>query len=235
MTGELAGLGRLIQQDRKNLEHPMPLVQVPSGVRRRMWNSAAVLDQGGTPQCVGYAGWGWLAGGPVVNHPKFSPADLYHWAQDEDEWPGDNYEGTSTLGLMKALKKRGYIEDYVWAHDAETLVAWILTQGPVLVGTSWYMGMSNPDRSDFLELSGENVGGHEWRIIGADRDKKCPNSKRGAVRMVNSWGRGWSDNGRAWLSFDDLDRLIKEDGEAVTATEIKVAVFSMTLQPTELA
>jgi len=224
--GDLTGLGRLVQHDRKNAEYPMPLMSVPTGVRRRMWNASHVLDQGGTPQCVGYAGWGWLAGGPVVNRPRFTPQDLYRWAQEDDEWPGDGYEGTSTLGLLKALEKRGYIDQYVWAHDAETVVAWILAKGPVLLGTTWYMGMSNPDKNDFLEVSGRDVGGHEWRAIGADRDKRCPDGSRGAVRMVNSWGYKWSDNGRAWVSFTDLDRLIKENGEAVTATEIRVAMFS---------
>src|SRR5678809_1811678 len=124
MSGELAGLGRLVQKDERNKDHPMPKKLVPSSVRRRMWFAGEVLDQGDTPQCVGYAGWGWLAGGPVVNKPPFSPTDLYHWAQDNDEWPGSDYEGSSTLGLMKALKSKGYIADYVWAFDAETLIAW---------------------------------------------------------------------------------------------------------------
>ena len=74
--GDLTGLGRLVQHDRKNAAYPMPLMSVPTGVRRRMWNASQVLDQGGTPQCVGYAGWGWLAGGPVVNIPRFLPQDF---------------------------------------------------------------------------------------------------------------------------------------------------------------
>jgi C1A family cysteine protease len=96
----------------------------------------------------------------------------------------------------------------------------------VLLGTSWFMDMSTPDRYGFLHPTGTNVGGHEWRSIGADRDKRCPDGTRGAVRMVNSWGRKWANFGRAWVTFGDLDRLIKENGEAVTATEIRVAMFA---------
>jgi C1A family cysteine protease len=41
--------------------------------------------------------------------------------------------------------------------------------------------------------------------------------------MVNSWGPGWGQNGRAWITFKDLDRLIKAEGEAAVAMEMKLA------------
>jgi hypothetical protein len=220
-TGEdLTGLGRIKQHDPRNAAHPMPTLVTE--VRHRLWNAGAVLDQGSTPQCVGYAGWGWLAGGPVTNKPKFSPTDLYKMAQARDEWPGDDYDGSSTLGLMKALKDAGYIKEYVWATDAETLVSWILAKGPVVVGTNWWTDMFTPDRWGFLDAMGQIEGGHEYRLVGAYRDKTCPDGSKGAVRMVNSWGRGWGSGGRAWISFATLDKLIKDDGEAVTAPEIKL-------------
>ena len=223
MAGDLAGMGRLIQKDIRNRHYALPRVDVPSAIRRRFWWGSDVLDQHDTSECVGFAGYGWLAGGPVTNKPDFSPHDLYQWARERDEWPGEDYEGTSTLGLMKALQNGGYIGEYRWAFDAETLVAWLLMQGPVLVGTSWHRDMFTPDKQGFISPAGPEDGGHEWRIIGADRDKKCPDGSRGAVRMVNSWGVGWGDLGRAWVSIKDLDKLIKADGEAVTVTEIKVA------------
>lgn len=214
--------GRLVQKDKRNLEYPLPKMVVPSTMRKRFWWSGPIYDQGETSMCVGYAGYGWLTGGPVINHPKFKPEDLYHLAQDYDEWPGSDYDGTSTLGLMKALKAKAYVGDYRWATDAETLVAWILTMGPVLVGTDWFADMFEP-KDHFLHPTGDNQGGHEWRIIGADRDKHCPDGTHGAARMVNSWGSKWADHGRAWISFKDLDFLIKKDGEAVTVDELKVA------------
>lgn len=220
----LAGMGRLVEKDKRNLDYLIPKLEVPSEVRRRHWWNAGVLDQGKTSQCVGYAGWGWLAGGPTTNNPDFTPKDLYKWAREKDQWEGENYEGTSTLGLMRALKDKGFVSEYRWATDAETLVAWILAKGPVLVGTSWYHDMFMPDiHTGFLHVSGKDEGGHEWRITGADRDKKCPDGSLGAVRMINSWGLGWGDLGRAWISFKDLDKLIKHDGEAVTSDELRVA------------
>jgi len=222
----LAGMGRLVQHDRRNASFPLPKVAVPAGVRKRMWWGGAVYDQGDLPQCVGYAGFGWLTGGPVVNHPHFTPADLYHWAQEADEWPGQDYDGTSTLGLMKALKGKDYIDEYRWATDADTLVAWILAKGPVLVGTDWYKDMFTPEnKNGFIRPTGDNQGGHEWRIAGVDLDEKCPDGTTGAVRMINSWGKAWGEQGRAWVSIKDLDFLVKNNGEAVTVPELKVAVI----------
>lgn len=219
-TSPLAPLGRLVQKDERNRNYALP--KLAPTRRSRFWHAGQVLDQGDTPQCVGYAGWGWLAAGPTTNRPSFTPTDLYRWAQELDEWPGTNYDGTSTLGLMKALKQKGYVGEYRWAFDAATVVAWVLEQSPIVVGTSWFMDMFTPDRMGFLEPTGEDVGGHEWLIIGADLDERCPDGGQGAVRMVNSWGRGWADHGRAWVSIKDLDFLIKHDGEAVTPLEIKV-------------
>lgn len=221
----LAPLGRLRQWDDKNLDHLLPRKAVPKEVRRKYWSIGQVLDQGNTPMCVGYAGWGWLRGGPVINRPPFTPEVLYHWAQDEDEWPGSNYEGSSTLGLMKALQKRGYIKNYKWALEAEPLVAWLLTTGPVLAGTNWTLDMFKGVKTShgyYLEPTGSNEGGHEWRIRGADRDRWTPDGSKGAVRMVNSWGKGWLEGGQARVSFRALDQLIKDQGEAVTSTEIKL-------------
>lgn len=220
--GELTGLGRRPQWDARNLLYQLPRRFVPKTLRRRMWYGGPVLDQGATPQCVGYAGWGWLAAGPVTNRPKFTPTELYRWAQERDEWPGLDYEGSSTLGLMKALKFKGYIREYRWALDAETLAAWVLTTGPVLVGTNWYLDMFTPDRRGFIQPTGEEVGGHEWRIVGADRDLTALDDSKGAFRMVNSWGRGWGANGRAWISFRHMDLLLANNGDAVTALEIKL-------------
>src|SRR5215216_6093438 len=215
-AGSLIGMGRLRQTDDRNNRFLLPRQRVPAGVRRRLWNDPEVTDQGATPQCVGYAGYGWLRAGPVTNKPPFTPTQLYKWAQERDEWPGENYDGSSTLGLMKALKDKGYINEYRWALDAETVVAWLLTSGPVVVGTWWYMDMFMPHvKTGFIEPTGARAGGHEWRVVGADLDKLCPDGDRGTVRLVNTWGRGWGQNGRATMSIRHLDQLIKDEGEAV--------------------
>jgi C1A family cysteine protease len=97
-----------------------------------------------------------------------------------------------------------------------------LTKGPVVVGTNWYDRMFKPEKG-FIRVGGQVAGGHAWLLLGADRSKKCPDGTMGACRMINSWGRGWGESGRAWISFNDLDKLIKADGEAATAKELLLA------------
>jgi hypothetical protein len=217
---EPKGFGRHFSPDERDLNHLIPRRAIPSLPVRKTWSGGKVLDQGDTPQCVGYAGWGWLSGGPILNKPKFSPTDLYHEAQKRDEWPGEDYEGSSTRGLFKALTDLGFVSGFQWAFDVEPIIAHVLTVGPVCVGTDWYAGMTDPDAKGFLNTTGAIQGGHEWRIVGADREKRATDGTVGAFRMVNSWGLGWGDGGRAYVSFATVDRLIKQNGEACTAKEV---------------
>lgn len=224
--GHIYGLGRDIKWDYRNSDHLLPKKSVPRGVRERMWFGGPVLNQGETPMCVGYSGWGWLRGGPDINIPDFTPEQLYHWAQQKDQWDGEDYEGSSTLGLMQVLLDAGYIKGYKWALDTDVLISWILTTGPIIVGTNWYDQMFTPRSKDgFLIVDGEVIGGHEWRILGINLDKKCPDGTKGAGRMVNTWGNSWGQSGRAWISFKDIQRLLSDGGEAVTPTEVVKAKF----------
>jgi hypothetical protein len=218
--GKVYHLGRVPRWDKRNEDYALPRKRVPTGLVARTWNAGGVLDQGDTPQCVGYAGWGFLAGGPVVNKPSFTPTDLYHWAQEKDEWPGEDYEGSSTLGMMQALKEKGFVTEYRWGLSLDVLVAWVLSTGPFVTGTDWFSDMFEPE-DGFIRVSGSNAGGHEWRIIGANKGKKCPDGTKGAFRMVNSWGRSWGDSGRAWISFNDYEKLLSGGGDAATPTEVK--------------
>jgi C1A family cysteine protease len=38
--------------------------------------------------------------------------------------------------------------------------------------------------------------------------------------MKNSWGRGWGIDGRASISFADMERLILDNGEACMAVQV---------------
>jgi hypothetical protein len=231
------GLGRLAEWDPKNLDYPLPRKAVPRSLRSRYWWVPEVVDQGDKPHCVGYSGYTWLRSGPIYNQPSLTPDELYFLAQDHDEWPGRDYEGSSGLGLMKGLKEKGYVSEYRWALDAETAFAWVLTTSPVLFGTDWYSGMSKPDKWGFLQPEGESQGGHEWCACGAARDKKCSDGSTGAFRMVNTWGRSWGDsnNGRAWISAKAVQKLLEARGDCVTPTEILVAPNKVLKAPLEVA
>lgn len=224
MTENLVGLGRRRARDDRDRQHLMG--RAPAGVSSREWHVGPILDQGNTAQCVAFAGMGWLTCGPVVNrHPAQTPEDIYRRCLVVDEFPGEDWEGgTSVRALFKTLKEWGYIREYQWAFDAQTVVAQILARGPVVVGTNWYMDMFTPlVGSGYLEVGGDLAGGHAYLLSGAEVARVNPGGTRGAVRVVNSWGPGWGERGRAWLALADLDRLLKEDGEAGVAVEVDIS------------
>ena len=159
---------------------------------------------------------------PVRQGAGASTQDIYDWCQKNDEWDGEDYEGTSVHALMRFLQKNGFVESYEWATSVEELHAHLILRGPAVVGTSWYLDMFTPDREGFIRPTGSNAGGHAWLIRGSNANRTDPfTGKRGAFKMRNSWGRNWSKGGEAWVSFADMASLIEDDGEIALPIERK--------------
>lgn len=223
--GEQAGLGRLPSPDSRDrgylLQAPRRGEELPP---HKYWYSPGVLDQGNTSQCVAYSTTKWLVSGPVTNTKMPWPIDaFYRDCQRVDEWPGEDYDGTSVRAAFRLLKERGYVSEYRWAFDHPMLLRHVLSVGPAVLGTDWHLDMFRPDRHGYIEPTGDIAGGHAYAVVGADRDKVHPDTGWvGAYRIVNSWGPNWGEGGRAWLAFDHADALIKNWGEACTAIEKKV-------------
>lgn len=214
------GLGRRVAPDSRDraflLSRPSAAVLPVS----RYWWSPGAEDQGSTSECVAYAGIKYLMSGPLTNDAPMPHTRLYQECQKIDEWPGEDYDGTSVRALFKVLQRVGLVKEYRWAFDQETVVAQVLGRSPVVMGTTWTEGMFWPDKDGYIRPIGRYAGGHAWTIVGANRNRRNPDGSMGAVRMVNSWGRDWGEGGRAWITFHDLDWLIKDWGEACCATEI---------------
>jgi len=180
----------------------------------RYFRSGPVLYQGNTPSCVGHAWAGFLMAAPIMSK-GVDPFDIYYGAQDNDEWEGNAYEGSSVRGGAKYLQAQGRLSRYVWAWDAETIADFILSgQGTVVMGTNWTYPMFDPDTKGFIHPTGPIAGGHAWLLTGYNRTF-------GLFRMQNSWGKSWGQKGRAWITGEDLQTLIRWDGEAAAAVEIK--------------
>lgn len=213
---EHVGLGRLPAPDSRDASYPLrAMVPTTTDRKYRYWYPNGWWgDQGRTSQCVAYSWTHWLEDGPITHKgpaPIVEPASVYNDAQVVDEWPGENYNGTSVRAGAKVLADRGLIGEYLWAWDLETVVRTILDVGPVVVGTNWYSDMFEPSQG-IIKVSGYVAGGHAYLLNGVNRNK-------GMIRLKNSWGRDWGSRGHAYISFEDMDRLVKEDGEACLALE----------------
>jgi hypothetical protein len=214
-------LGRLPALDNRDTQFHIRTIlpEKAVAITSRFWNDTSVfLDQGNTPKCVDYGWHHWMIDGPVTHGKKhiWEPGSLYARAQQIDEWPGEDYDGTSVRAGAKTLLEWGMIKEYRWAWDVQTLVDAVLTTGPVVVGTNFYYDMAFPNTKGLIKVSGSVIGGHCYVINGV-------NTKTKVFRIKNSWGRGWGINGRAFISFDDMQRLIAEDGEICLAVENKTA------------
>lgn len=200
--------------------------------RTRPYNLGPQLDQGQTPQCVGYSCRGFLDAAPIMSkeHEGPSATEIYHLAQARDEWPGENYDGTSVRGGMKALQDAKQINNYVWGQTVEEAIAWMNGgYGTVVVGTNWYSEMSDVDNKGFMREPAPSLttplGGHAWLWVWYDAKKK-------GILMRNSWGHdyGWPMHddptklsGTAYLTIDLATRLLREDGECAAPTQVKIA------------
>ena len=211
------GLGRLVARDHRDEQHPLlaltstiPEPQPPY----QYWHGSMFLDQKETSQCVEYSWHHYCQTGrirPNRRWPYWVPGEPYAEMQREDEWEGEDYDGTSVRAGAKVLQKMGLIDSYVWAWDLPTTLDAVLRLGPVVVGTWWYESMFEPVRGR-VKVEGRRVGGHAYLIDGA-------NKKQGMFRCKNSWGREWGWNGRFWIPFEDMERLINEEGEVCVAVE----------------
>lgn len=209
-------LGRLIQFDERSRDYPvMATIQAPFP-RSYTWSCGIVLNQGKEGSCVGHALAHELAARPKV----FSDVDdawavsIYHEAQRNDPWAGGSYpgaspyyEGTSVLAGVRVLEALGHITEYRWAFGVEDLSVAVSRKGPAVLGIPWYQGMYEPSAGT-LSIEGSHVGFHAILC-------HSYNVRRREFRVHNSWGPDWGNSGEAVVSYDTMDRLLREQGEAV--------------------
>ena len=169
-------------------------------------------DQLSTPHCVGYSFMHWLTNAPIVSY--IDPDGIYKLAKQHDVWRGEDYDGTSVRAGAKVLKMLGLISEYRWCVGVADLANAILTQSPVVVGTDWTEGMETPDADNRIHATGEVIGGHAYLITGVSLTRKV-------FRIKNSWGREWGADGRAYISFADMAKLLSAGGEACLAQEMR--------------
>lgn len=177
--------------------------------RSYTWSCEPKLNQGNEGACVGFGMAHELAArpAPVTGITNKSALNIYGKAKEIDEWEGEDYEGTSVHAGAKVVKNLGLITEYRWAFNVQDVLLTLGYRGPVVVGINWYEGMEEPNANGLILAKGELLGGHCVCLRGI-------NVKTGLVRVRNSWGEEWGDKGDAFLPFGDLERLLKEDGEA---------------------
>lgn len=181
--------------------------------RSYSWRSPKVLDQGTEGACVGF-GWSHeLLARPIAELAitDDDARSIYREAQELDEWPGHDYSGTSVLAGAKAVVARGHITGYRWGFNIDDLTQALGYAGPVVLGLNWYTGMMTPDADGYLHPTGHVEGGHCICAFGVSIPKR-------RIALVNSWGEDWGRHGVCYITFDDMERLLGEQGEQCIPT-----------------
>jgi hypothetical protein len=212
-------LGRHLHHDPRSLNYPITeFLDQTKKITSKHWRRyLGPLDQGQLGSCTGNACAGMIGSVPLhINRAAGGPKidenlaiELYEKATQIDEFGGEyppTDTGSSTLGVLKAAQQLGYITSYHWGFGVHDMMLTVAQLGPVIVGVNWYEGMDHPDGNGFLNIQGDIRGGHEFEVLAIEVETQ-------SFIMENSWGKHWGNNGRAKITWHDMDRLLDQDGE----------------------
>lgn len=172
------------------------------------------LNQGSEGACTGFG-----CAHALALTPYSKPVDqalaqrLYHEARRQDEWDGEEYEGSSVNGAMKAARLFGLIPAWHWAYSLGEMMHGLSYHGAAEIGVWWWTGMFDPDANGYIHPTGYKEGGHALAVSGY---------KVGiGFRLENSWGPGWGVNGGCWISETDMQMILDDDGECAFPVKVK--------------
>ncbi|MCC6202806.1 MAG: C1 family peptidase [Gammaproteobacteria bacterium] len=199
--------------------------------------AATILDQGKEGACTGFG----LAA--VINQlvPKraeqaflASPRMLYEMAKKHDEWPGEDYAGSSCRGAIRGWKNMGVCREQDWAYVPDqpgeltieraraardvTLGAYYRLRaeindyhaalnevGALFVSANVHSGWFKPARAG--ATSGLAVIKPSAQSEGGHAFAIVGYNNDGVI-VQNSWGKDWGSGGFAlWLYEDWLDHV----------------------------
>jgi len=148
-------------------------------------------DQGREGACVGFGSSRMMS---LLNRKRYDARWLWNQAKKIDEWPDTNPgddNGTSVRAAMDVLRAQGHV--------------------------TWKANRSG----DGYPLQAEGITANRWATrVGQviDALQSPANERMGAVRILNSWGRDGYPH-RVWMSYETLQRLLDEDGEATLVVD----------------
>jgi hypothetical protein len=191
-----------------------------------------VLDQGSEGACTGFG----LAG--VLNYldqqrqrqveakPRgpVSARMLYEMARKFDEWPGDNYSGSSCRGAIKGWQNMGVCTEDLWPYHAQhpgeltyqraqqaksnrpgayyrleakiaDYHAALNETGAIYVSAMVHAGWDEPDPDTGIITPYPDIeGGHAFAIVGYNAQ---------GFWIQNSWGPRWGKQGFSLWRYQD--------------------------------
>lgn len=193
-------------------------------LRSFTWQCRTWLNQGQEGACVWFSNGHRVASDPARREITDAECrQYYREAQRIDEF-GDTppEEGTSVIAGVKIGVQHGYYESYWWGFGIDDTLRGIGYVAPGILGIYWLESMFDTRPSGLLEVHGRIAGGHAILARGVRLKAKLPGEGLKpieVVRLRNSWGRDWGVDGDAYIRVEDLERLLKADGECCFPVE----------------
>ncbi len=217
-------LDRLVQFDERSRAYPIRALVEDKPLRSYTWSLPVYLNQRNEGACVGFSWSHELAARPalVAGITDETARQTYFQAQRLDSWAGGAYpgafpfyEGTSVIAGAKAVQAQGKIKEYRWAFSLRDALLAIGYAGPGILGCWWFEGMMDTDSNGFIHPTGDAVGGHAIVVRGV-------NVKNKTVRLSNSWGKSWGKDGDCFMTFEDFEKVLLDEGEfCITVGRVK--------------
>jgi len=153
------------------------------------------------------------------------------WTLDKDIWIRalnnkvdkfgviKNLDTDTGLNNLKMMLTNGYVLNFITGLD------------------SWKFSSVKDDPSDSLDdtytgsgicyLADGKLGPHAMTIVGyndslwvdINNNGSVDDGEKGALKVANSWGTDWQDNGFSWIAYDALKNVSAVSGSPVTDRE----------------
>ena len=209
------------------------LIEVPAlvPVEDFLRYQVPVLDQGEEGACTGFglatvANYLLRRRAVHADRTPVSPRMFYELARRYDEWPGEDYSGSSARGAMKGWNKHGVCAETDWPYVLTPRDKRGMTEERASAARQRPLGAYfRVNHKDLVAMHAAiaEVGVlyatatvHEgWSKVEADGSIVQSETIRGGhafaivaydsegLWIQNSWGRGWGRAGLARISYDD--------------------------------
>lgn len=132
----------------------------------------------------------------LLNRQRYQPRKTYDWAQDNDEWPGKDYSGTSVRAGLDCARTQGMV--------------------PARRGEAHHYQPNAPSTNRPFE-PGHGISANRWALSTDEVLEVLAADGRDFVPMLNSWGRFYPHV--VYVPAATLERLRQENGEIGLVTD----------------